>query len=406
MQITDLRREQRDGRVRIAANLTWEDCDRPSREIYYETSSEYGDALTFDPGVFLLAAAIPAMRHAEQRIRIEGSICPLLAEGIQTNIRTLIRWHGPPRILPQLEPTEGMRARTLAEPRAGLFLSGGVDSLFMLRENRRRLPLDHPNSFKDAVFVYGIDMGGVEGWERQAYYEAGLKALQPIVEETKLQLMPISTNVKLLNDGLFFYQREAEGAILASIAQAFSRRITQISIAASDTVDDLGHYGSHPMIDPYYSNSALQVHHETWMHNRIEKIAGILDWETAMANLRVCFEYRYDPADGDINCGKCGKCMRTMLGILAAGGDASVAKSLPMDRITPKFIKRFKVRTRLDARYTRNLVQHLEGMGRDDLTSVLRSKLRSRQWIAPAFALDRRYLGGWIGRQMACSIRW
>jgi len=57
--------------LRVAATVVWEDCDRPSREIYFETDQAFG-AIWPASNAFLLGSYQPAMRHGERRIRVEG----------------------------------------------------------------------------------------------------------------------------------------------------------------------------------------------------------------------------------------------------------------------------------------------------------------------------------------------
>lgn len=37
------------GRVRISANVTFEDCDQPEKEIFIETPGEFGSDLSLNP---------------------------------------------------------------------------------------------------------------------------------------------------------------------------------------------------------------------------------------------------------------------------------------------------------------------------------------------------------------------
>ena len=56
-------------RARVSATLTWEDCDRPTQEVYFETTAEYGDDLYINPNSWLLCSALAAMRYGEKRIK-------------------------------------------------------------------------------------------------------------------------------------------------------------------------------------------------------------------------------------------------------------------------------------------------------------------------------------------------
>ena len=100
MRVTDFR-STRDGEsARVSATITWEDCDRPRREIYIETHARFADDLKPDPNAFLLAAILPAMLHDERRILIEGSVCPCLRDGLLPAMQQLREWYGEETLIP------------------------------------------------------------------------------------------------------------------------------------------------------------------------------------------------------------------------------------------------------------------------------------------------------------------
>jgi hypothetical protein len=99
-----------------------------------------------------------------------------------------------------------------------------------------------------------------------------------------------------------------------------------MSIAASEAISEasilglqnLGPYGTHPLLDPLYSSSDLRIRHDGIELSRLEKTRLIAGWDVALQNLRVCNQYR-QYRSGRLNCGRCEKCVRTMLGLLAVG---------------------------------------------------------------------------------------
>ena len=79
--------------------------------------------------------------------------------------------------------------------------------------------------------------------------------------------------------------------------------------------------GSHPAVDGLFSSQRLTVIHDGWRFSRLEKVRDLATWPTALAALRVC------PANAgdEINCGRCEKCLRTRLELLAAGVEETAA---------------------------------------------------------------------------------
>ncbi|MGQ0613644.1 MAG: hypothetical protein ACT4PV_07910 [Planctomycetaceae bacterium] len=141
MRIVDLRREQAEGGARVLATVVWEEADRPPLDLFFQTEPPDDAALRPREAAFLTAAIWPAYNAGERRIAIEGTVCPRLRDGLGTALRLLARWYPPPRPLPSLEPTGGFEpSHPAPERRTAMFLSGGFDSLALLRCNRATYP--------------------------------------------------------------------------------------------------------------------------------------------------------------------------------------------------------------------------------------------------------------------------
>ena len=154
--------------TRVSASVSWEDCGRDERRIHIETDRRFADDLHHNPNAFLLAAVVPAMRHGERRILVDGKVCPKLRNGLVTAMQILGQWYGePPQGPMSIETTQGFEPPLPRSPeRTGSFMSGGVDSLATLRQNRLDFPLGHPGSIQDCFFVHGFDLGGYEAYDK------------------------------------------------------------------------------------------------------------------------------------------------------------------------------------------------------------------------------------------------
>ncbi len=75
MRIANLTSTVENGRARVSATVTWEDCSWRERELYFAMDVRFADSLTQTPNAFLLAAIIPAMRFGERRIQVEVRFC-------------------------------------------------------------------------------------------------------------------------------------------------------------------------------------------------------------------------------------------------------------------------------------------------------------------------------------------
>src|SRR5690242_9842402 len=94
MRIDNIHQSSSGSRRRISAQVTWEDCDRPSQEIYFEVGDEAGDtALSPDADAFVTAAVMPALWHGEKRIAVDAELCPDLRDGLITTMAVISDWY-------------------------------------------------------------------------------------------------------------------------------------------------------------------------------------------------------------------------------------------------------------------------------------------------------------------------
>src|SRR3970040_1218120 len=71
MRIVDLRKVARPGGARVAATVIWEECDRPTQEVYVECRGPAAEDLAPNPDAFLLACVMPAMEDREGRGQLQ-----------------------------------------------------------------------------------------------------------------------------------------------------------------------------------------------------------------------------------------------------------------------------------------------------------------------------------------------
>jgi hypothetical protein len=404
MRIEDLRREKNGTRPRVAAHVIWEDCPRPPHEVYFETDEEFAGSLSCDPHAFLIASLIPALHYGEKRVRVDAEVCPELKHGLITAMTWLRHWYyGPERELVRIEAGTASRLpRRDVPPRAGLFFSGGIDSLSTLRVNRLDFPDQHPGALKDGLLAYGLEM------DSPAAYEHVKRSLSELASYAGLTLVPVYTNLYLhyrdedSRRSFGFWEEKFEGAALAAIAHAFSRRLSSASISSTLDIPNLGPLGAHPVLDPSYSSHDLRIRHEGAALSRLDKTKLLADWDFALKRMRVCNQFaRY--SEQSLNCGECEKCIRTMLALVALGklGEATsfsrrdVSAELVMEKVHLTRGRKWLRRSSYQ-----ELLMPLARVGRDDLVRAIEHKLSERRavrWKAKVKDYDRRYLGGVLG---------
>ncbi|MGH9443932.1 MAG: hypothetical protein ACRD16_16830 [Thermoanaerobaculia bacterium] len=382
MRIENLRLQDLPDQIRALATVVWEESARSPVEVWFETPREFAEAFRADPNAFLLACVIPAVRHGERRILLDGPVCPQLCEGLQVVMGLLHQWHGESRRPLRIESQAGERAPEPRAPaRAAFFLSGGVDSMHLLLTNRAKFPLEHPASFRDAVFVYGRDFPGAEDSpEARDFLRRSLENLNPLAREQALELVPVGSNARVLESDHEFFLLEYFGSFLVAAAMTMSRRWSLVSLASSWDLGHLRPWGSHPLLDTAFATAALGVRHEGAVHTRMEKLFEIANSEAALGRLVVC---NHGPSAPWLNCGRCGKCLLTLSALFLSGRLES-ASTFPPGSLTAESIEKLSVDGDF-ADLWRQRLEPLQRSGRADLARAVEAKVlegeRHRRWV-------------------------
>jgi hypothetical protein len=404
LRITDLRREEVAGGARVAARLIWEDADRPSQDVWFEcrggapTPDALGPAaeLSPNPDAFLLASVMPALELGERRVLVEGAICPELRGGVLTAIGVIRDWF-PGLDAPAIEASGGYRVPYPREPpRVACFMSAGVDALATLLSNRLIYPLDHPASVRDGLYLFGMNSHDFDPKDppspnaaRLADWEQRLQRMDALAREMQIRLIPVITNVRFVAGDFTFWLRRGLGAGLASVAHAFTSRLTRALIGSSGIPGKTRPLGTHPLLDPLYSSAALEiVHHGNWL-SRFEKTALIAKSAAALSVLQCC--QKHELFEG-VNCGRCNKCVRTMVHLEALGklGDNTV---FPRTSITADDILAADVGDEPDVVFLEQAVERLEQRGRRDLVEAIRERVAQYRSLVARARRQRSLLG-------------
>ena len=401
MKILDLRRDDVAGRSRVTARVEWEERERPPLDLFFETTPEAAEGLSPSPDALLAACFLPAIRHGERRIALEGPVCPRLEEGLRTMARLLESWHGRPHPLPAIEPAAGFRAPWPRRPRrSAFFLTGGVDSTHLLLRNRREFPADHPDRFRDALAVFGLYAPDqFSGEDVFARYRRTVEILGEIAAEGEVALVPVATNVTALEPGIEFIAKESLSSALGACAHLFAPRWSDVSLASGRDVSSLVPLGTHPLLDPNLSSAAVELRHVGIGFTRPERLREVCQSDAAVRRLVVCMA---GPPPPLVNCGRCEKCMRTMTA-LAGLGRLADAREFPMRDLGPEAIDAFSIGPHY-APYWRDILPLLREGKRDDLAAAVERQLAQADveakwfedagWKGKLRRADRRWLGG------------
>jgi len=403
MKITGIRTEAGSFGTRFAATVAWEDSARPPVEIWWDIPDELAADARPDPNAFLAAAFVPAFRHGEGRIAIEGTVCPLLGRGLHGIAQLLGSWWPGRAPAPVVEPAEGWSAAIPpSRPAAAGYLTGGVDSLHLLFSNLEDFPADHPERFSHALWIRGLDYPGAEegDWARSQY--ARLEpVLSDLASSAGVRLAPVTTNLRRLEPDLSFLAYEYLAAALLSGAHLLTRKFSTVAVASSFPAERLPRWGTHPLIDRRLGSGGLFVRHAALGIGRIEKLARLRGRTDVLARLISCSNA---PAGETLNCGHCTKCVRTLLEMEASGTLAD-ARSFPAGEVTAATIAPLEIDGPTDYFWGR-IVAPLRAAGREEVAAAIERKIRETirhrrrveglDWTGAIRRFDRNVLGGRI----------
>jgi hypothetical protein len=367
-------------RRRIEADVAFEDVDRPGVTVYFEAGGPLADALEPLPEAFVLAAVPAAVWEGERRLEIDGALDRTLVSGLGQAMALLHHWY--PRCRPlTLEPTRGTRTLTpAAVPHAAALCSGGVDALAMLQENLEALPRDHPRSIRTLVHLFGsTTYDFVAGEPSAAHVRASERTavrLADLARQLGLEFTRFETNASTLYPDALSYVDTGHSATMLAPLVAVGRRVTDALTASSGAGVQPWANGSHPLLTPMLSTSAVRVVLAEPLVSRHAKVGRLADWEPAYDVVSPCHDY-LDLPENRVNCGTCEKCVRTMTSLLAWGALARFT-AFPADDVTPGMIEAVAMRDRLTYMDSAEVLDHLEAVGRADLAEAIRDKVRRR----------------------------
>lgn len=397
----------------LSARIVWEDVAREPQTVFFRVPSRFSELLWVGVEPFVCAALVPAMAAGESRVHSTLPLCPVLLDSLETAVFWLRKWY--PSRYPQPAPALSFphRRESVHTPErgAGLFLSGGIDSLYSLRRNQSCIPQNHPARVRHTITVLGFDIGGKQSESGSAdartAYDALLRHAERISDAAGAENIALETNLRHLDDRSGFWGEEFVGAALGAVANALSGGLNRVYVSSGgETIPEKGMrsaMGTHPLVDICFSNAWMQVHHYAIQEeSRLRRVALVVEDDVLLHGIRVCYS---SPPD-KLNCGRCEKCVRTMLQLEALGKLATCrafeselrpehldAVAITIDSVETMFVE---------------LLAVFEERGRTDYSAAIQ-RLLSRykahkawrdqtDWKGSIKRFDQRYLGGVVGK--------
>ena len=378
MRIERVRREEVATGVRLAGDLTFEDARRAPVGLWFEVDAEVGASLAGSADPLLLAAAPAAAWSRERRILVEGTACSALRRNLEGVLRVFHAWF-PDTTVPVLEASGGFApAPARTPPRTAALFSGGIDALAALRENRLDVPLGHPASIAEGMHLFGLHArdfrDGAAVPERLADFRRHVARVRRIGEMARFEVVALRTSASLLHDTWPGWTNVGWAAVAVACGLALAPRFTDLVFASGGLGAAWPPHASNPLIDERYGSAAVRVRMAQPYLTRFEKVGLLAGWEECWPFLHPCL--RFEPeGDGPMNCGRCEKCVRTMIELMA-WGVLDRAPAFPEHDVRPEWIHALRsIRGIRAGFYGEEVLAALRRRGRDDLARALEARV-------------------------------
>jgi hypothetical protein len=302
---------------------------------------------------------MPAMRHGG-RLGMAEPVSPRMLRG-QREFQALQRawsleWPFT-EPLHEVEVSAPVRELGAVAPkgRVAAFFSGGVDSWGTV--------LDNPD-LTDLIFVRGFDLAHegphaaladeVEGRLREAAGELGLR------------LNVVTTNLRELSDPHLpwdVYFGCADVAVALFLAPLFDR----VLIAGDSDYEVQGRWGANHLVDQLWSTEELEIVDGGGRFSRMQRLERLVESPAACRSLRVCWEL----PEQTYNCGRCRKCLMTMIALEAIGARERVTSFPPELNLDPKVLAEISLDHVVSLTLWEDILDAIRAAGRDDLEAAV-----------------------------------
>jgi hypothetical protein len=244
------------------------------------------------PPLLLLAATL------KEPLRVEAPVSPRLLAGAARAADVFAEWWDVRGARVEAEPAESGPAGT----ETLCCFTRGVDSWFSVLTEMEGGERPH------LLYAPDLDRHYSPPRRREA-----ARRTQASADRLGLPLLVVEIDVRTLVDRFVIWD-DAFGGVIAGIALTLGAGVARFLLPAGYDPAHLAPNGGHPDLDPLWSTERTTVVHHGGDVARSAKVRRLATAPDALATLKVCWE-----EDIDDNCGRCRKCLRTMLQLAIAG---------------------------------------------------------------------------------------
>lgn len=243
---------------------------------------------------------LPAMRLG-QPLHVAAPVSPVFLRAVPQFQRILRSWDPSYQDVPV--HVDGTLPDDPGPQRGACFFSGGVDSFYSL--------LNHLDAVSHTIFIHGFDIPLGQRELRQRLVapirEAAAALGRPLIE--------VETNVREFSDSYVSWDHH-NGMALVSVALLLSAQFSRFYAAATHPYAAPFPWRPPPGAPASWGTERVRVINDDGHGvSRVDKVAAISRSDIVLRTLRVCWENR----GGLYNCGRCEKCLRTMVALRVAG---------------------------------------------------------------------------------------
>lgn len=288
-------------------SITVESPTQERHRLWYRLPSEYSAWVTPSCDPFLVATVLLCMRWSAPVV-VHGQVSPSLLQNLEEFQAAWSAWE-PNRYHPVEIRADIEQEQPLAElDKAIVAFSGGVDSCFTVFRHRTGRCGRWQRNLQAGLMIHGMD---IPLEEQQGFNQAAEKA-KTLLASLDVELIPLATNFRELP----LKWEDAFGTGILSCLMMLQGGYTTGLVASSFPYQALSFpYGSNPVTDWMLSSRAFKIVHDGAAFPRLEKMREIAHWPEALQSLRVCWQGQHK----DRNCGRCEKCIRTILNFRIIG---------------------------------------------------------------------------------------